>query len=115
MSNLVENCLKIIFTELKNDHDSLYKCILVNKNWCWVAIPILWKDPYSFENITHDKLYSTILEFLPATSKQSLINNGIDLPFKFPLQTHPYKPLFNYIRLLSHFPSEEFIDNIVGR
>ncbi|CAG8437690.1 9047_t:CDS:2 [Rhizophagus irregularis] len=43
---LPELCLRIIFEELKNDFISLHSCILVNKNWCTLALPKLWKNPF---------------------------------------------------------------------
>ena len=41
MSQLIEDCLRIIFTELKNDSNSLYSCILVNRFWCLIGVRIL--------------------------------------------------------------------------
>ena len=81
MSQLIEDCLRIIFTELKNDSSSLYSCILVNRYWCRIAVPILWKNPYNFKNISRNKFYNTIINFLPTNSKQILLDNNIELPF----------------------------------
>ena len=30
-----------------NDFSSLHSCILVNRLWCRLAIPLLWEDPFS--------------------------------------------------------------------
>ncbi|GBC34023.1 hypothetical protein RhiirA1_529013 [Rhizophagus irregularis] len=30
-----------------NDFSTLYSCILVNRLWCRLAIPLLWEDPFS--------------------------------------------------------------------
>ncbi|PKY52145.1 hypothetical protein RhiirA4_469598 [Rhizophagus irregularis] len=30
-----------------NDISTLYSCILVNRTWCRIAIPLLWEDPFS--------------------------------------------------------------------
>ncbi|PKY51333.1 hypothetical protein RhiirA4_407346, partial [Rhizophagus irregularis] len=82
MSQLTEDCLRIIFIELKNDSNFLYSCILVNRYWCRIAIPILWKNPYNNKNISNNnKFYNTIINFLPENSKQFLLENNIELPF----------------------------------
>jgi hypothetical protein len=31
-----------------HDYKTLYSCILVNRLWCRLAIPLLWDDPFSF-------------------------------------------------------------------
>ena len=30
-----------------NDFSTLHSCILVNRLWCRLAIPLLWEDPFS--------------------------------------------------------------------
>ena len=102
MALLIEDCLRIIFTELQHNRRSLYSCILVNRFWCQIAIPILWKDPYLYNDNTpssHRKLYSTIIYFLQESSKQLLIDNNIILPST----AFSNKPLFNYISFPSKF------------
>ncbi|PKC57230.1 hypothetical protein RhiirA1_428635, partial [Rhizophagus irregularis] len=32
---------------LQNDYSTLHSCILVNRLWCRIAIPLLWEDPFS--------------------------------------------------------------------
>lgn len=45
---LVPDMLLNIFRWLKVMHiRSIHKCIFVNKEWCSLAIPILWNDPFS--------------------------------------------------------------------
>ncbi|GET62531.1 hypothetical protein GLOIN_2v1771878 [Rhizophagus irregularis DAOM 181602=DAOM 197198] len=36
-----------IIKYFQNDYSTLYSCILVNKLWCRLAIPLLWEDPFS--------------------------------------------------------------------
>jgi len=31
----------------QGDYETLYSCILVNRLWCHLAIPLLWKNPFS--------------------------------------------------------------------
>ncbi|GBC34041.2 hypothetical protein GLOIN_2v1777503 [Rhizophagus irregularis DAOM 181602=DAOM 197198] len=53
------SCSKIFFGELpeliyevlkyfKSDFSTLYSCILVNRLWCRLAIPLLWENPFSY-------------------------------------------------------------------
>ncbi|POG59733.1 hypothetical protein GLOIN_2v1719783, partial [Rhizophagus irregularis DAOM 181602=DAOM 197198] len=29
----------------------LYPCLLVNREWCRITVPILWQQPFSFDHI----------------------------------------------------------------
>src|SRR5256885_11334000 len=78
MTKLNADCLNIIFGELKGDKNSLLSCLLVNKEWCNIAVPILWKthswDGDSWYDSRYDycgngperKLFNTILSCLPS-------------------------------------------------
>src|ERR1041385_4658738 len=109
MAKLNVDCLHLIFNELEN-RNSLYSCLLVNKEWCNVVVPILWKK-YSWWNRPESakKIYNIILSCLPSSSKQLLFNNNIDLPLT--ILSKP--PLFNYISFCS-FPEANNIGRIIG-
>jgi hypothetical protein len=91
MSKLNKDILFLIFEELKDDKKSLYSSILINKIWCEVAIPILWKDPW--KNLIKERsLLETVVSFLTNESRNYMISQGLNLLIK------PDKPpLFNYI------------------
>ena len=36
-----------IIQYFRHDFPTLHSCILVNKLWCRLTIPILWEDPFS--------------------------------------------------------------------
>jgi hypothetical protein len=36
-----------IIQYFRNDISTLHSCILVNRLWCRLAIPLLWEDPFS--------------------------------------------------------------------
>jgi len=104
MSNLFDDCLLIIFTDLQEDFASLYSCITVSRAWCRIALPILWKS-FSRENNTRDykidsrkKLYNIITHFLPKQKKDLLLQNNIILPL------HPFGKDFSvdYMSLFTH-------------
>jgi hypothetical protein len=111
MAKLVADVLLLIFVELQEDPASLYSCILVNKTWCPIALPILWRDlSYTQKNpITYNKkvslkkLFNTLTNFL--SSESLLLKNGVTkLPSK--------RPLFNYMSYLNHI-SSTFINDMI--
>ncbi|RIA98932.1 hypothetical protein C1645_812103 [Glomus cerebriforme] len=112
---LTQDCLIMIFNELRDDLSSLYSCILVNRFWCRIAMPILWKtpfeiNPFEFDNgksPLHYKLYNVMISLLPTSSKQLLLKNNIEITYhKFSDQ-----PFFNYISFISQI-SSVFIKNM---
>ena len=112
MPHLIEDCFRIIFTKFQHDRRSLYSCILVNRFWCRIAIPILWKDPNSHNYNTSS--YNTLIYFLPESSKQLLIDNNIILPST----AFSNKPLFNYISFFSKISAgfiRQMIDSLIKK
>ena len=94
MLQLNIDVLVLIFKKLQ-DRKSLHSCILVNREWCCLVVPILWKE-YSYYDENESIFFNTILSFLPPFSKQFLSDNDIKLP-----STNLLKPpLFNYIKEL---------------
>src|SRR6266542_913572 len=70
MLELVEDVLFLILDELQGDRKSLYSCILVNRTWCKITVPILWNNPgrnYLTDNAMN-KLFNVIILHL---SKES--------------------------------------------
>ena len=106
MVKLNIDCLILIFDELKEDKNSLYSCLLVNKEWCNIVVPILW-NRYSWSK-SEKKLFNIILSCLPSSSKQLLFNNNIELPST--ILSKP--PLFNYISFCS-FPETITVVRII--
>ncbi|GBC04870.1 hypothetical protein RclHR1_05910003 [Rhizophagus clarus] len=70
-----------------NDISSLYSCILVNRTWCRIAIPLLWEDPFSLRDYSIIDYY---LYNLSENDKIKLKERGINSDL-FPSNT-----LFNY-------------------
>ncbi|GBB98243.1 hypothetical protein RclHR1_03180008 [Rhizophagus clarus] len=109
MEKLNVDCLVLIFNELRESKKSLYSCILVNREWCHLVVPILWSNyQYILREKSRKKFSNTILSCLPTSSKQLLFDNAISLPstvFSKP-------PTFNYVSLCK-FLRVEIIDNII--
>ncbi|RGB43404.1 hypothetical protein C1646_749789 [Rhizophagus diaphanus] len=92
--------LFLIFEELKNDMKSFYSCLLVNKTWCIMTLPILWRDPniISLSDEAKSKLFDVIFLHLSKESRDILKSRGINN-----LLTEIYQhPLFNYISFWKH-------------
>ncbi|CAB4376980.1 unnamed protein product [Rhizophagus irregularis] len=113
MKEINFDCLIHIINELRNDKKTLYTCLLINKKWSNIVIPILWK--YHSWNIYNNeskiKLYNIILSFLSLKTRNNLLNNEIKLPSSIlKLKT----PLFNYLNYCE-FPEPEDIKDIIIR
>src|SRR2546423_13951440 len=95
MLSINEDVLFLIIKELRNDRKSLHSCLLVDRTWCEITIPLLWKNPWIFCPIDSAKsilLFNVILLHLSEESRESLKKQKIDLF----TETHQ-RPLFNYI------------------
>ncbi|RGB37211.1 hypothetical protein C1646_757162 [Rhizophagus diaphanus] len=111
MTELNIDCLNLIFNELRKDKESLFSCLLVNKRWCLLVVPILWeKHTWDFYHESEKKFYNIILSSLSLSSKKFLNDNNIKLP-----STIISKPLtFNYISFCKILESRT-IDGIITK
>jgi hypothetical protein len=110
MEKLNIDCLILIFNKLRfNNVKFLHSCLLVNREWCHLVVPILWeKYPYFHKNKTKEKYFNIILSHLSSSSKQLLFNCKIKLPSKI-----LSKPLMlNYISYCK-FLKASIVDDIV--
>src|SRR5688572_10538151 len=64
---LLGDCLNDVFECLEDEAD-LRSCLLVNRLWCEVSVPILW---------TTIQNYRTLIACLPNESKETLQRNNI--------------------------------------
>ncbi|CAB4414811.1 unnamed protein product [Rhizophagus irregularis] len=96
MFNLNIDILILIFEELQYNNsiikvrNTLYSCLLVNKTWCSVIIPILWKNPWSNKTSNNNVIISHLSnEAKEILSKQ--IKNEKNA------STILQRPLYNYV------------------
>ncbi|CAB4438293.1 unnamed protein product [Rhizophagus irregularis] len=83
---------------MQNIIKSLYSCILINRNCCFLAIPLLWEDPFSVKyrnNLSHHFI-DTYFSFLNENDK----NKVNKIKFHKSDIKSSYKPLFNYHTLI---------------
>ncbi|PKC62013.1 hypothetical protein RhiirA1_465707 [Rhizophagus irregularis] len=84
---------------LQNDHSTLHSCILVNRLWCRLTIPLLWENPFSIST----RNCNFIIDIYLHNSKTELneykiINNLL-----------PSNTLFNYLNFLKYLNTYKFI------
>jgi hypothetical protein len=82
MSKLNKDILSLLFEELQDDPKSLFSCLMVNRLWCEIVIPILWRNPWCYDIDYSNKnyLFIIIVSYLSDDVKVSLTRQGIKLP-----------------------------------
>ncbi|CAB4429837.1 unnamed protein product [Rhizophagus irregularis] len=93
---LLPECLENILSNLSETKD-LYSCLMVNRFWCTVVIPYLWKYPFNIAGTSKERcnmITRTYLSCISEDSRKKLINVGINM------SEFPRKPLFDYISYL---------------
>src|SRR4051812_23932841 len=93
MPKLNRDVLFLILKELQSDRKSLYSCLLVNRTWCEITVPILWKDPWidGLDEVKIKSQFNVIISHLSNETKEYLRIQGINLP------EIRLKAFFNYI------------------
>ncbi|PKK58244.1 hypothetical protein RhiirC2_857878 [Rhizophagus irregularis] len=102
--NLPELTYKVI-KYFQNDHSTLHSCILVNRLWCRLAIPLLWENPFSIPtgNYKFIEIYLNNLndDFKTKLNEHKIINNSL-----------PLNTLFNYPKFLKNLNIYKFIFSV---
>src|ERR1044072_6887655 len=97
MSKLNKDILFLLFEEFQDDSQSLFSFLMVDRLWCETVIPILWRNPWKYNNINYhhkSSLYYIITSYLSDNVKEFLTGLGIQLP---PIS--PQSLLFDYLSL----------------
>src|SRR5690349_10529018 len=81
---------------LKNDFSTLHSCILINRLWCRLAMPLLWENPFSICNGNYNFI-EIYLHNLNGHYKTKLNKYTINDNSLLPLNT-----LFNYSSFLKY-------------
>uniref|UniRef100_U9T5V4 F-box domain-containing protein n=1 Tax=Rhizophagus irregularis (strain DAOM 181602 / DAOM 197198 / MUCL 43194) TaxID=747089 RepID=U9T5V4_RHIID len=102
MSKLNKDILFLIFEELQDDSKSLFSCLMVNRTWCEIVIPILWRNPWCYDIKYYNKsyLFAIIVSYLSDDIKESLTKQGSQLPLV------SYQPLYEEISRVKVFEYE---------
>ncbi|CAG8509572.1 4967_t:CDS:2 [Rhizophagus irregularis] len=107
MTDLNRDILYLIFKRLQNDKKTLLLCLSVNRTWCEVIIPILWKNPWKYLKKKKRLLLNVIVSHLSNESKNDLMSQGVD----FLIDCYQ-KPLFDYIKFTHLYIPYQFDQQI---
>jgi hypothetical protein len=95
-----------IIHHFRNDFSTLHSCILVNRLWCRLAIPLLWEDPFSLEYPKNYRYIEVYLYNLNDDDKTQLNEYGISN------NLFSSNILFNYFRFIKHLNTCKIGDSI---
>ena len=99
MSKLNKDVVFLILKELQNDRGTLHSCLFVNKAWCEIIVPMLWKNPWKYLTANTNikvkiSLLNVIVSHLLNETKEILKKN---LKSQDIVLSAQQRPLFNYI------------------
>jgi hypothetical protein len=95
-----------IIQYFRNDFSTLHSCVLVNRLWCRLAIPLLWEDPFSLKYPKNYYYIEVYLHNLNDDDKSQLNEYGISDDL-FPSNT-----LFNYPSFIQYIDTCKISDSI---
>jgi hypothetical protein len=95
-----------IIQYFRNDFSTLHSCILVNRLWCRLAIPLLWEDPFSKNYPKNYHFIKIYLHKLNKDDKVKLNEYGI-INDIFPSDT-----LFNYPSFIQRLDTRKISNTI---
>ncbi|CAB4475573.1 hypothetical protein RhiirA1_540251 [Rhizophagus irregularis] len=107
---LVDDCLQNIFEYLSNDLKALHSCVLVNRKWCQISIPVFWRDPWEYRRVGSLKksftIINTFILTLPEESQRKLL--------QIEIIQHSFlkKPIFEYSKFLQSIVLHELENDI---
>ncbi|GES86361.1 hypothetical protein GLOIN_2v113493 [Rhizophagus clarus] len=66
--------------ELRYNSKFLFSCLMANRLWCEIVVPVLWRKPWSYavNYRNNNSLYSVITSYL-SNDKEFLTNKGIKI------------------------------------
>ncbi|PKC65590.1 hypothetical protein RhiirA1_460871 [Rhizophagus irregularis] len=105
-SDLPELTYEII-KYFRNDFSTLHSCILVNRLWCRLTIPLLWENPFSIPTRNYnfiDIYLNNLNDDFKSKLNEYKINNSL------PLNNN--NTLFNYPKFLKYLNTYNFIDYV---
>jgi hypothetical protein len=94
-----------ILKYFQNDFTTLHSCILVNRLWCRLAIPLLWENPFSILTGNYNFI-NIYLENLNDELKAKLNE------YEITINSSPSNTLFNYPNFIKYLSTQKFIFSI---
>ncbi|RIA91676.1 hypothetical protein C1645_821686 [Glomus cerebriforme] len=104
-----------IIQYFRGDFSTLYSCILVNRLWCRLAIPLLWENPFSnhyknYQNLQKFHYVEIYLHYLNDYDKAKFNNHEIKINY-----FHTSNTLFNYPSFIKCLNTYEIVQSILRR
>jgi hypothetical protein len=96
-----------IIQYFRDDFSTLHSCILVNRLWCRLAIPLLWEDPFSLRYPKNYRYIEVYLHNLNDDDKTQLDEYGITSNDLFSSNI-----LFNYPSFIKYLDTRKISDSI---
>ncbi|PKY21976.1 hypothetical protein RhiirB3_435739 [Rhizophagus irregularis] len=107
LPNLPYDCIYYILNQFQNDRSTLLNCLLVNRSWCEITVPLLYANPFIR---MAENSYSIILTLISCFDKEELLLlknqlklNNINFNFINNINIKYNKPLFEYPKYLKIF------------
>ncbi|GBC03635.1 hypothetical protein RclHR1_05220012 [Rhizophagus clarus] len=97
-----------IIKYFRNDFSTLHSCMLVNRLWCRLTIPLLWEDPFSIPTENYHFIY-VYLNNLNQHDKLLLKEYGIK---SNSFLTNNNSTLFNYPYYIKYLNTWKIIESI---
>ncbi|GES93424.1 hypothetical protein GLOIN_2v1774203 [Rhizophagus clarus] len=99
-SYLPVECIREILEYLYDDTNSLYSCLLVNRNWCEITIPILWRNPFG-RSLKSTRCKMLINTYVSRLKTEEIPSELITIPNEV--------STFNYATFLRVFDCEKIL------
>src|SRR4051812_14915494 len=106
LRSLPNECLIDVLTFL--DRKSLYKCLYVNRQYCKLSIPIIWKEPFKYYR--YNRYNISVINALLACLDEDEITSLIPCEININNQSS----LFEYGKFVSKIDHEWIVDFIVA-
>ncbi|GBB86798.1 hypothetical protein RclHR1_13210005 [Rhizophagus clarus] len=90
-----------IMQYFRYDCKTLHSCILVNRLWCHLAIPLLWEDPFTIKVLKNYNFIDIYLHNLNDDDKAKLNE------YVTPNNLFPSNTLFNYPSFIQHLDTNK--------
>ncbi|RIA98289.1 hypothetical protein C1645_750479 [Glomus cerebriforme] len=100
---LPTECVEDVISNIEINRD-LFSALMVNREWCKFAVPILWKNPFdnnNRENHCKKIIIRTYLSCLDQKSKLLLESSGVDLSCTTSSTAFDYASYLNYLSTTS--------------
>src|SRR6266516_512412 len=104
-SYLPVECIREILEYLYDDTNSLHSSLLVNRNWCEITIPILWRNPFG-RDLTSSRYKLLINTYVSRLTTTTTTTTTEEIPIEL-ITTSNEISTFNYATFLRVFDCEK--------